>query len=68
MKKKKLSDYMEPASEKIAVSAMLPKDLHAIVKAELKKDGHTVNELILAAFKSYLEEKKSGHGASRSKE
>jgi tRNA A37 threonylcarbamoyladenosine dehydratase len=57
-KNKPISSFLKPKIQTISISATIPVELHAAVKEQLKKDGHKINDLILAAFQSYLEEKK----------
>jgi predicted HicB family RNase H-like nuclease len=68
MKPKKLTDALKPDENPIHISARVPESLHRRVKELLKKDGKSVNDLVLAAFKIYFEEKTHATAEGRSKE
>lgn len=58
-KKTKLTDFMPKQSETVLVQAKVKEELHKLVKAKLKSENYTIQELVNAAFEKYLTESPS---------
>jgi hypothetical protein len=60
MKNRTLNDYLpKKDANKVLIQAKIGSDLHALVKAAIDSDDITIQDLVVASLKRYLDERKA---------